>query len=90
MKTPQTKQRPGAKNSTITRRDSDSGQTESDGEYDIDFKEKLERLIAESKKRSTTTHKAESEDHVSQRLVSQGNKLNADHSQALVSCPSHT
>jgi hypothetical protein len=47
----------GAKYFPIKRRDSDSdGQTETDGEHDIDFKEKLKRFIAESKKRSTTTH----------------------------------
>ena len=54
-------------------------ETESDGELNIDIKEKVKRLIAESKKCSTTTRKAESEDHVLQRLVSQGNNLNVDH-----------
>jgi hypothetical protein len=84
----QRQKKSGAKNSTVKRRDSDSdGQTESDGEHDNDFKEKLKRLIAESKKgRTSTTHKAENNDHVFQRFVSQGNKLNADHIQALVSC----
>ena len=86
MQTPQTKQRSSAKYSSIKRRESDSdGQTESDGEDVIDHKEKLKQLIAE-RKLSTTTQKAESEDHVLQRLVSQGRKLNVDHIQALVSC----
>ncbi len=40
MQTPPTKQRSGAKYSSIKRRGSDSdGQTESDGEHGIDFKE---------------------------------------------------
>ncbi len=87
MQTQQTKQRSSAKYSSIKRRDSDSdGQTESDGDDDIDFKAELKRLIAESKIRSTTTQKAESNDHVFQRLVSQGRKLSVDHIQALVSC----
>ena len=49
--------------------------TERPGELNIDIKEKVKRLIAESKKQSTTTRKTESEDHVLQRLVSQGNKI---------------
>jgi hypothetical protein len=52
----------------------------------MDIKEQIKRLTAESMKRLTTTRKTESEDHVLQRLVSQGSKLNADHIQALVSC----
>ncbi len=87
MKTPPTKQRSGGKNSTVKRRGSDSdGETESDGELNMDIKDKVKRLIAESNKRLTITRKAESEDHVFQRLVSQGSKLNIDHIQALVSC----
>ena len=71
MKTPQTKPRSGVKTSAMQRRDSDSdGQTESEGEQDVDFKNKIKQLIAESKRRSTTTQEAENEDHVYQRLLS--------------------
>ncbi len=70
MKTLQTKPRSGVKTSAMRRSDTGSdGRTESDGEQDVDFKNEIKQLIAENKRRSTTTQKAENEDHVYQRLL---------------------
>jgi hypothetical protein len=76
LKTPQTRPRSGVKIFATDER--------SDDEQHEDLADQISKLIAQRKKATSTKQRVDSDDHVYQKLESQGNKLNANHIQALV------
>ena len=76
LKTPQTKPR-SAVRMFVQQHGSDSD-GQSDSEQDTHFKNMVQQMI-EKKKKTSTKHRVESDDHVLKKLVSQGNKLKDEH-----------